>query len=170
MCSRIDPDLDTDDDAGALHAVEELVPDLAEGALQGLRVSGLHGRMSPEDKDEVMTAFAGGEIDAHRDAALEIRVFRIDQPLARMQQGKLDGIQRRMAASQAKLRQQRRARFARRLRHARALRDRYDIEPLAHQRRARRRIVRRRYRSALLAARGIDREIAIFSHPRRSAA
>ena len=63
VCSRIDPDLDSDDDAGALHAVEELVPELAEGALQGLRVAGLHGRMSPEDKDEVMTAFAAGEID-----------------------------------------------------------------------------------------------------------
>jgi len=44
-------------------AVEELAPELAEGALSGLRIEQLHGRMSPEEKDRVMRAFAAGEVD-----------------------------------------------------------------------------------------------------------
>ncbi|QIX26188.1 ATP-dependent DNA helicase RecG [Nocardioides sp. JQ2195] len=48
---------------GNLAAVEELAPELAEGALSGLRVEKLHGKMPPDDKDRVMRAFAGGEID-----------------------------------------------------------------------------------------------------------
>ncbi len=46
-----------------LTAVEELAPRLAAGALQGLRVEALHGRMDPADKDAVMTRFAAGEVD-----------------------------------------------------------------------------------------------------------
>ncbi len=44
-------------------AVEEVAPLLAEGALHGLRVEVLHGRLSPERKDQVMRAFAAGEVD-----------------------------------------------------------------------------------------------------------
>jgi ATP-dependent DNA helicase RecG len=44
-------------------AVEDLAPGLAEGALSGLRVAALHGRMPPEAKDRTMRAFAAGEVD-----------------------------------------------------------------------------------------------------------
>ena len=46
-----------------LQAVEDLVVELAEGPLAGLRVAKLHGRMTPDDKDRTMRAFAAGEID-----------------------------------------------------------------------------------------------------------
>ncbi|GAB2880861.1 ATP-dependent DNA helicase RecG [Nocardioides pacificus] len=48
---------------GALAAVEEVVPSLREGALEGLRVEGLHGRMAPDDKERVMRSFAAGDVD-----------------------------------------------------------------------------------------------------------
>ncbi|GAA1736323.1 ATP-dependent DNA helicase RecG [Aeromicrobium alkaliterrae] len=41
----------------------ELHEDLAGGALHGLRLGALHGRMSADDKDAVMSAFAAGRID-----------------------------------------------------------------------------------------------------------
>ena len=81
VCPRISGDeqeqgesdqLDLDEDgeavaterpAGRLAAVEEVAPLLAEGPLAGLRVERLHGRLSPEEKDRVMRAFAAGEID-----------------------------------------------------------------------------------------------------------
>lgn len=44
-------------------AVEELAPELATGALKGLKIAMLHGRQSSEEKDKTMTAFASGEID-----------------------------------------------------------------------------------------------------------
>ena len=44
-------------------AVLDLAPALAEGALSGLRVEVLHGRMKPDDKDAVMRRFAAGELD-----------------------------------------------------------------------------------------------------------
>lgn len=43
-------------------AVEELAPELATGALQGLTVAMLHGRQSSEEKDQTMAAFASGQI------------------------------------------------------------------------------------------------------------
>jgi ATP-dependent DNA helicase RecG len=46
-----------------LRAVEDLVVELAEGPLAGLRVGKMHGRMTPDDKDRTMRAFAAGEID-----------------------------------------------------------------------------------------------------------
>ncbi len=61
VCSRIDATDDTEEQA-RLFAVEETVAELAEGALSGLRVEMLHGRMPPEDKDRVMRAFADGEV------------------------------------------------------------------------------------------------------------
>ncbi len=41
----------------------ELADELTAGPLQGLRVGSLHGRMSSEDKDAAMNAFAGGSLD-----------------------------------------------------------------------------------------------------------
>lgn len=47
----------------ALHAVEELVVELAEGPLSGLRVAKLHGRLPPDEKDATMRAYAAGDVD-----------------------------------------------------------------------------------------------------------
>lgn len=44
-------------------AVEELGPKLSSGALKGLRVAPLHGKLASELKDATMRAFAAGEID-----------------------------------------------------------------------------------------------------------
>ena len=49
--------------ASDLAAVEELAPALTRGALQGLRVGALHGRLTPDRKDEVMRSFADGDVD-----------------------------------------------------------------------------------------------------------
>ena len=49
--------------APSLAAVEEVAPALADGALAGLRVQMLHGRLAPEEKDATMRAFAVGDID-----------------------------------------------------------------------------------------------------------
>ncbi|NBY82945.1 MAG: DNA helicase RecG [Actinobacteria bacterium] len=43
-------------------AVEELAPELATGALKGLKVATLHGRQTSEIKEQTMAAFAKGEI------------------------------------------------------------------------------------------------------------
>ena len=67
-----DEDIADDDDAvdekgtsskRRLAAVSSVTPLLAEGALSGLRVEQLHGRMQPDAKDDVMRRFAGGDID-----------------------------------------------------------------------------------------------------------
>ncbi|ACU76848.1 ATP-dependent DNA helicase RecG [Catenulispora acidiphila DSM 44928] len=44
-------------------AVVDVAAKLAEGPLKGLRVGMLHGRMAPDDKDAVMRAYAGHELD-----------------------------------------------------------------------------------------------------------
>ncbi|MFJ7200064.1 MULTISPECIES: ATP-dependent DNA helicase RecG [unclassified Streptomyces] len=44
-------------------AVLEIAEQLAKGPLAGLRVEVLHGRMNPDDKDDVMRRFAAGEAD-----------------------------------------------------------------------------------------------------------
>ena len=44
-------------------SVEELAPSLHSGALTGLRIAVLHGRLSSEEKDTTMQAFSRGEID-----------------------------------------------------------------------------------------------------------
>ena len=46
-----------------MHSVEELFPTLSSGPLNGLRVSALHGRMPPDEKDAAMKAFSRHEID-----------------------------------------------------------------------------------------------------------
>ncbi|MFE6902109.1 ATP-dependent DNA helicase RecG [Streptomyces sp. NPDC057717] len=44
-------------------AVLDVAEELAHGALRGLKVEVLHGRMQPDDKDAVMRHFAAGETD-----------------------------------------------------------------------------------------------------------
>jgi ATP-dependent DNA helicase RecG len=44
-------------------AVNDVAPALAEGALAGLRLAVLHGRLPADEKDTVMRAFAAGDID-----------------------------------------------------------------------------------------------------------
>ncbi|TQK51593.1 ATP-dependent DNA helicase RecG [Streptomyces sp. SLBN-118] len=44
-------------------AVIEIAGQLAAGPLKGLRVEVLHGRMQPDDKDDVMRRFAAGDVD-----------------------------------------------------------------------------------------------------------
>ncbi|GAB7030762.1 helicase-related protein [Streptomyces sp. NPDC021749] len=44
-------------------AVLDIADQLTKGPLAGLRVAVLHGRMAPDDKDEVMRSFAAGELD-----------------------------------------------------------------------------------------------------------
>jgi ATP-dependent DNA helicase RecG len=63
VCPRISADDPGDGEARQLHAVEELVGQLATGALSGLRIEALHGRMPAEDKDAVMQRFASGSLD-----------------------------------------------------------------------------------------------------------
>ena len=43
--------------------VTEMLPLLRQGPLAGLRVEALHGRLPPEDKDDVMGRFVRGEVD-----------------------------------------------------------------------------------------------------------
>jgi ATP-dependent DNA helicase RecG len=47
----------------SLAAVEEVVAELAEGPLSGLRVAKLHGRLPAEEKEATMRAYAAGQID-----------------------------------------------------------------------------------------------------------
>ncbi|MCA0374994.1 MAG: ATP-dependent DNA helicase RecG [Gemmatimonadetes bacterium] len=59
-----DPDAaDPPKAASRAAAVSELAPGLAEGALAGLRIAELHGKLPPEEKDRTMRAFAAGAID-----------------------------------------------------------------------------------------------------------
>ncbi|MCD4535983.1 ATP-dependent DNA helicase RecG [Nocardioides sp. cx-169] len=63
-----EPELDEDGnpvtvDRPPLAAVEEVVAELSEGPLKGLRVTALHGRQAPDAKDATMRAFGAGEID-----------------------------------------------------------------------------------------------------------
>ncbi len=66
-----DPDADANADldflfgeeSDQISSVEELAPMLHGGALQGLRIAVLHGRLSADEKDATMQAFSQGEID-----------------------------------------------------------------------------------------------------------
>jgi len=46
-----------------LAAVEQVHRDLLDGELNGLRVQMLHGRLTPDDKERTMRAFAAGDVD-----------------------------------------------------------------------------------------------------------
>ena len=73
VCPQIEPKAREDDDEpdyegegqgrrpGA--AVTEVAPMLADGPLAGLRVEVLHGRLTPDVKDDVMARFVAGEVD-----------------------------------------------------------------------------------------------------------
>jgi ATP-dependent DNA helicase RecG len=67
VCPRIgEADEPPDDDADGRRpaaAVAEVLPLLAEGPLEGLRVAPLHGRLPAEVKDDTMRRFARGEVD-----------------------------------------------------------------------------------------------------------
>jgi ATP-dependent DNA helicase RecG len=60
VCSRIDDDEPAE---GSPRAAVDVHTELSAGELSGLRVELLHGRMSSEDKDDVMTRFAAGAVD-----------------------------------------------------------------------------------------------------------
>ena len=51
------------DERPAPAAVEQVAPSLAGGALSGLRVAAMHGRLPAEEKERAMLAFAAGEVD-----------------------------------------------------------------------------------------------------------
>ena len=65
----IEAELDEPDDADdgperrPPYAVLDVAPQLAEGALQGLRLGILHGKLPADEKDTVMRAFERGELD-----------------------------------------------------------------------------------------------------------
>jgi ATP-dependent DNA helicase RecG len=73
VCPRIGDGADPDDvpsdepEAEAARrpprAVTEVAPELAQGALAGLRVEVLHGRLATDEKDDVMRRFAAGQVD-----------------------------------------------------------------------------------------------------------
>ncbi|MGH3365914.1 MAG: ATP-dependent DNA helicase RecG, partial [Nocardioidaceae bacterium] len=72
VCARIgseddgpgpDGDQEGDQEGGQPLGVLDVAHQLADGPLHGLRVSVLHGRMPPEDKDAVMRGFANGDVD-----------------------------------------------------------------------------------------------------------
>ena len=51
------------DAAVVTDAVLDVAPELKEGPLAGLRIGIMHGRLVPDEKDRVMTAFAMGDLD-----------------------------------------------------------------------------------------------------------
>jgi len=54
---------DDDDGSNETSSLVELHEELVGGQLHGLRVGALHGRMTPDDKDATMNAFAAGDLD-----------------------------------------------------------------------------------------------------------
>ena len=52
-----------EDSEKTMASVEEFYPMLSKGPLSNLRISPLHGRMSMEEKDQIMSSFAEGAID-----------------------------------------------------------------------------------------------------------
>ncbi|MGW8950844.1 ATP-dependent DNA helicase RecG [Streptomyces sp. NPDC055709] len=71
VCPRIGDDQDEQRKKSAEDEAEKRPPlavldvagQLTAGPLKGLRVDVLHGRMAPDDKDDVMRRFAAGEVD-----------------------------------------------------------------------------------------------------------
>jgi ATP-dependent DNA helicase RecG len=61
--SNADLDFLFGEESDEIAAVEELAPLLHSGALNGLRIAVLHGRLSSEEKETTMEAFSKGEID-----------------------------------------------------------------------------------------------------------
>jgi ATP-dependent DNA helicase RecG len=50
-------------DSKDMNSVEDLLPKLNDGPLNGLRLAKLHGRMASEEKEAVMSQFSAGQID-----------------------------------------------------------------------------------------------------------
>ncbi|CRK58691.1 ATP-dependent DNA helicase RecG [Alloactinosynnema sp. L-07] len=71
VCPRIGDDAAAEDASGGDEgsdrrpplAVVDVATELADGALAGLRLGVLHGRLAPDEKDRVMRAFAAAELD-----------------------------------------------------------------------------------------------------------
>jgi ATP-dependent DNA helicase RecG len=59
----IGADTEDDEDRRPPLAVLDVAPRLAEGALEGLRIGVLHGKLPTDEKDFVMRAFERGELD-----------------------------------------------------------------------------------------------------------
>jgi ATP-dependent DNA helicase RecG len=55
--------IQNDEKPKSRYAVLNLLPELEGGALFGLRLAALHGRMGADEKDAVMSAFARGQVD-----------------------------------------------------------------------------------------------------------
>jgi ATP-dependent DNA helicase RecG len=60
---RLVPHLEEEPALRPAVAVLDVAPELVAGPLAGLRVEVLHGRMTPDAKDDVMRRFAAGEVD-----------------------------------------------------------------------------------------------------------
>ncbi len=61
-----DVERDSESDSGERrppYAVLDVAPQLVEGALHGLRLGILHGKLPPDEKDSVMRSFERGELD-----------------------------------------------------------------------------------------------------------
>jgi len=59
----VEPPPDTEEERRPPLAVLDIAPRLAEGALSGLRMEVLHGKLPADEKDTVMRAFERGEVD-----------------------------------------------------------------------------------------------------------
>lgn len=90
VCPRIGDDLagggDEQDAESSLSSVVEMHEQLAHGTLHGLRVGMLHGRMSPEDKDDAMRRFATPDAGDALDVMISTTVIEVgvDVPQATM--------------------------------------------------------------------------------------
>jgi ATP-dependent DNA helicase RecG len=58
-----DAEAGSDDGRRPALAVLDVIGQLADGPLAGLRIAALHGRMATDDKDRVMSGFGAGELD-----------------------------------------------------------------------------------------------------------
>ena len=63
QCYIVCPRITSDDDGTTVADVETAYEKLSRGPLNGLRIERLHGRMSAEEKTEIMEAFAEREVD-----------------------------------------------------------------------------------------------------------
>src|SRR5690606_10837188 len=59
----VEPTADDDEDRRPTVGLVELAEALEQGPLAGLRLGRLHGRMAGDEKDQMMSAFATGDVD-----------------------------------------------------------------------------------------------------------
>ncbi len=81
---EVEPTDGEEETKSPLASVLETAQYLADGPLVGLRVGILHGRMSPDEKDAAMSAFASQSADAPLDVLVSTTVIEVgvDVPLA----------------------------------------------------------------------------------------